>query len=517
MQKENNFMKILKFAFFIFGILATTESFSAVHDSCRSYTDCDMLAACELFYQVKNAQSGITPNYDNAIADALAFRRETCGNYPDLFSQNIINLNISENPKIVINIDWDAVRQRLALNNGVNGEDLLGKELDHLMPWFGILVVKRGSLDSFANKDIPLVSSEYMARNKATFYPDNSAKPLGMLRGCTHGNHTAHDKDVVNRAAHITMDEQDSFWSGNDYYVYDSQDVYWGTAQLVGEIALAIVTFGASAAVSGGAAATQALATGGRAVIASSRLVSAVKLTNNATNLAEATRLLKAAQSGTSAAAVASRTNAVAAAQRAGVTFTNGAKTSRELIKIGNALEATATSIGAMGRLSWRSALFKPWRLVKPGIRDLGPRAKQLFGPGATWGQRVKRGAVVAGTTGIGLELIKAFGYSSATTKIGDVKFNSFGLLSLDNGEGKENIVSHGAWLEFSEIGEANSGDTQNEALAFAEAFSEDLDKINQQDPQCNVDIYVVQPGVKGGEVFYLIQNPAGSLRVNTK
>ena len=118
-----------------------------------------------------------------------------------------------------------------------------------LLPWYGILVVKAGSLDKYAKMDLPIISTEYMKSHRDEFFPANSDKALGLARACTHSNHMAHDKDVINRAAHITMNEQDSFWKGSDYYVYDGQDVYWGWATIAGEVALALLTMGLSAEV----------------------------------------------------------------------------------------------------------------------------------------------------------------------------------------------------------------------------------------------------------------------------
>ncbi|MDR0726630.1 MAG: hypothetical protein LBF37_01040, partial [Rickettsiales bacterium] len=73
----------------------------------------------------------------------------------------------------------------------------------------------------------------------------------------------------------------------------------------------------------------------------------------------------------------------------------------------------------------------------------------------------------------------------------------------------------------FDEAGDSEEDDTLNEVHAFAEAFTEDINKINpnyDSDDDCNIDIYVVQPVVhKSNAVYYLIYNKPGSLRVNGK
>ncbi len=401
------------------------------------------------------------------------------------------------------------------------------EELESLLPWFGILVVKKGSLDKYANSDTPIISSEYMKNNRDTFFPDNSDKPLGMWRGCTHGNHTAADNDVLNRAAHLTFDEKDSFWTGNDYYVYDGEDVYWGTAQLIGEIALALITFGASSAVSASKAAAQTTVATDRAIKAQ-RAITLAKRAEKLKNMENSYKAAGATAKATKAAQLGKETRQAArlALEQAGAGPVNARATTSTIANMGRLLEASGVAnetVAAAKPLTWVSALAKPWRLVKPGLETLKPtNIAKLYGTGVTWGQRIKRAAMTTGGIGLGTALIQAFGYSSASTEILDnVKFNSFGLLSADDLEGRDNVVSHGAWIQFDESGEINTDDALNEALAFAEAFQEDMNTINKEDPQCDVDIYVVQPGISNPEkigtreVYYVIQNPGGSLRVS--
>lgn len=401
------------------------------------------------------------------------------------------------------------------------------EELESLLPWFGILVVKKGSLDKYADSSTPIISTEYMKRNRDTFFPDNSDKPLGMWRGCTHSNHTAADNDVVNRAAHLTFEEKDSFWTGNDYYVYDGQDVYWGTAQLVGEIALALITFGASAAVSASKTAAQATVATDRAVKAQ-RAITLAKRAEKLKKIEDSYTAAGVTDKATKAAQLGKETRQAArlALEQAGAGPVNPLTSTETIANMGRLLEASGVAnetVAAAKPLTWISALAKPWRLVKPGLETLKPKnIAKLYGPGVSWGQRIKRAAITTGGVGIGTALIQAFGYSSASTEIIDnVKFNSFGLLSADDLEGRDNVVSHGAWIQFEESGEVNNDDALNEALAFAEAFQEDMNTINSEDPLCDVDIYVVQPGISNPEklgtreVYYVIQNPSASLRVS--
>ena len=392
-------------------------------------------------------------------------------------------------------------------------------ELESLLPWYGILVVKAGSLDKYANADVPIISTEYMKQNKSTFYPDNSNVLWGMWGACTHGSHMAADNDVVNRAAHIVMKETDSFWKGNDYYVYDGEDVYWGTANIIGEVALAVLTFGLSAYFQGSAAAAQTANT----AVAAVRGVQTARVTNDAAKVQKAITAARAATSGTSAAAKASRAEAAKALADAGITVNKGTRAAQYTI-IAETLEAAT---GGIRSTKWTTALFKPWRLAKEGIKPTNLNA--LYGKGVSWTDRFKRATITAGATGgvtyFTNALLKSFGYSeSSISNYADgVSFNSFGLLSADDIEGHENDISHGTWLSFEESGSTEDNGPLNEALAFAEDFQKNMDEINRKNPECNVDIYVVQPGISNAakmgkrEIYYVIMNPAQSLPVRTK
>lgn len=507
----------MKHIFYIFSVLCFAASAGAA-----TLQDCTNKFAVNLTNALRN--SAVNPNSTTftddvnkvlqpALNTTIANDADCQAVYRELLKYKGAEFSVEFPPHI-----FNITLQLDGANSNINTPDKLiaiqkPDELESLLPWFGILVVKKGSLDKYANADVPIISSEFMKRNRSTFYPDNSDKPLGMWRGCTHSNHMAADNDVVNRAAHLTMNEEDSFFTGNDYYVYDGQDVYWGTAQLIGEVALALVTLGGSAAASGTAAA-------GQSISAASKMVTGVRLTKDASKIDKAVKAAKAAQAGSSVAAKASRVDAIKALADAGVTVKAGTRAS-QLKNIGNVVETAAKGIKP---IAWTSAFTKPWRLIKPGISSLKPKNIQaLYGPGVSWGQRLKRASLTVGGTALGVELIKAFGYSSAAVNnyADGVSFNSFGLLSADDLEGRENVVSHGAWLQIEEGGAVNEDDPLNEALAFAEAFTEDMIKINSEDPQCDVDIYVVQPGISNKdklgvrEIYYVIQNPGGSLRVS--
>lgn len=323
------------------------------------------------------------------------------------------------------------------------------------------------------------------------------------------------------------MDEKDSFWSGNDYYVYDGKDVYWGWATIAGEVAMALLTMGISAEAEIARNTLKVSAASANAIRTSTSAIRSVSLTKDAAKLKRAADLAKLAKSGSGATEAATRADAVAALAEAGITVQSGTRAS-SLVKIGRALE---TAIATATPASWTSALWRPWRLVASGVKNIKPKFATTIGRGADWSTRFKTLGVASAAVGanyLGRELIKAFGYSAAALQdptTGNVEFNSFGLLSADAQEGRENIVSHGAWIQFETIGQANDDDALNEAVRFAEELTQDINTINNEDPLCDVDIYVVQPAISNPEklpgkrqIYYILQTTTQPhMQVRTK
>lgn len=548
----------MKFLKYIFLSLIVVSSANAVNPGCSAFDDCDTLVACELVYDLeasmRTGQNTIKiPSSEQIVSDAIS-SKAICKDYASTFKGNIDTEIQAKAPNVRLTIDWSKVKYDSNERSRIEGDP----NYKSVVPWYGILVVKKGSLDKYAAAETPVISTEYMKNNRNVFYPDNSSDTIG--KGCTYHNHMANDNDVINRAAHITRNEKDSFWTGNDYYVFDGSDVYWGWATIAGEVALAILTFGISAEVSAAAAATKAAASAKNVVTAAQTarkaklLTESANIANKSRLLADATRVTKdvrlideaikagaAAQKGTSAAAVASRAKAVQAFEKAGLKFGPGNKTAKELKAIGQALEGSKANLVAISadaataaaeanrlraianaRIPLDVSLNSAWRLVQSGTKSATAPARNIFNKGLGWKKRFVGGAATAASLGIGWEIMKAWGYSSSTVDVADnVKFNSFGLLSLDDDEGRENVISHGAWLMFEEAGDTAEDEALATATAFAIDFHSDVEKLNPEydaDDDCNIDIYVVQPVIhKSNVVYYLIYNEPGSLRVNGK
>ena len=107
-------MNLLKkiFSVLVFSVfLCTGVRADDVSADCKQYTDCDALAACELYTEVERALSGMNTDYNGAVARA-AKSLPNCANYPDKFKNNI-DVVVSDAPQVRLTIDWSVVRQRM--------------------------------------------------------------------------------------------------------------------------------------------------------------------------------------------------------------------------------------------------------------------------------------------------------------------------------------------------------------------------------------------------------------------
>lgn len=107
MNLLKKFFSVLVFSVF----LCTGVRADDVSADCKQYTDCDALAACELYTEVERALSGMNTDYNGAVARA-AKSLPNCANYPDKFKNNI-DVTVSDTPQVRLTIDWSVVRQRM--------------------------------------------------------------------------------------------------------------------------------------------------------------------------------------------------------------------------------------------------------------------------------------------------------------------------------------------------------------------------------------------------------------------
>ena len=87
---------------FFFIALNQHTAISAVYSECENYTDCDMLIACELTYEIDKTFSGLAPDYEGAAARAIQYRdacKNTINNY-------LKNNSLPKNLNVVFS-GWD--------------------------------------------------------------------------------------------------------------------------------------------------------------------------------------------------------------------------------------------------------------------------------------------------------------------------------------------------------------------------------------------------------------------------
>ncbi len=394
-------------------------------------------------------------------------------------------------------------------------------DLEMLMPAYYILVAKKGSLDSYAQAEVPIIPLSKMKNNPSEFLPESMGNTWSVRGHCTSSVHTAHDKDIINMAAHITQGEKDSFWSGNDFYVFDGSDMYWGWATIVGEVALAAATFGASTYFQAAANVTKAADT----VNKTQKALKAAKAAKNAKEITRLNKLLKTQQATLKTAKGKKLATATANVEKTKKALTK-AKNAAEIKKATTALRAAEAELkAAQSTKTFAGVLRTMGQKTITAPKRAGKYAK------ASWhAMKLKSRMWTVAGTGIAIGALnmtpdsvwksikKANGYSESSVDVGEYQFNSFGLLSGDALEDRENVVSHGAWLEWEDP--VDEVDAFEEALDFAQAFRNDVDKVNQEyandgrgaDRLCDIDIYVVQLAIPNknkhkDELHYLILN----------
>lgn len=110
--------------------------------------------------------------------------------------------------------------------------------------WYGIMVTQAGALSEFVGPDKNnTVSMKWIENNISKLYPKNFM--------CSDKSALSNDNTMVNKVMHKTVNNPDD---SNDYYIAGDKDLRWiSVAEIVAEIVISIVTWGAGAAVAGGA------------------------------------------------------------------------------------------------------------------------------------------------------------------------------------------------------------------------------------------------------------------------
>ncbi len=409
-------------------------------------------------------------------------------------------------------------------------------------PFYGILVVQSGSLDEVLQQEDPVISSNFLAANKHHYFPHNSDSFLGGALGkCTHGAHTAHDKDIVNMAAHIAQNEKDSWWSGNDYYVFDGSEMYWGVATITMDIALTVATFGASAAAQGAlkgaqaAQAAKAISSGTKATDMSNDIRRALRV--RGTTIDDVAKNFKLT---TEQVKVLASTNSVDKIKDSLNTAKASAPDWKEILtlkpKLGRFF-GTSKLNPTVASTRYANASTDAIQLSQKAMNRWQKTLNKTLGTLST----ITPAATASAPWIVGF-FNDMYDVSFANTDIytDGAEFNSFGLLSADDlnndyinpdgtsqiagytGGDLTNIASHGMWLKWD--GSATDAeadvDAMIDALEFAEKFGLAMNNVNSRehnegrpaDRLCDVDVFIVRSLMKKNdngknEVYYLIMN----------
>ncbi len=125
----------LKGLFFGIVMLLPTMATAQLSSECEKYTDCDMVAACELAIQAERAAAGQSYDFEGAIVQTIKWRT-ACANYAGEFTKNI-DVTLSDNPPVRMVINWDSVRNRVASGGDGNFDDADLAMLDALLNILG--------------------------------------------------------------------------------------------------------------------------------------------------------------------------------------------------------------------------------------------------------------------------------------------------------------------------------------------------------------------------------------------
>ena len=404
--------------------------------------------------------------------------------------------------------------------------------------WYAIMVTEHGALDNFVGPDKNnTISMEYIRDNIDSLYPSGNGGK------CTDRSAKARDHTTINDVMHDqTVNIEDDT---NDYYVAGDVNLQWlSYLEIAADVALTVVTFGGSQAITGTAKAARAsrILKNMTGTLKSLRTVDSVRdYIKLAGQLDKANDALKQANTAKNATEIARQTDIIkdltkrmSDMEKADDRVKQFKQTSEAFSKI-NEYRNTFRNIRGLrgakqtGNIAARG--FKAFKSVNTGTKQLDKAAK-IARQGMKSG-RLKDwlfqstmknigalGRVGAGT-GVLYGALKFIGgmYDWTETSTGDftnnIEFAPLLLLSADDLQGQENVVNHGMWLMWagSSVSPTDDDAAYLQAMDFATKFHQDL--VEYQDganSPCNVDIWVVRPiirnpGTDNAALYYLIMN----------
>ncbi len=406
--------------------------------------------------------------------------------------------------------------------------------------WYGILVVEHDSLSDFIGPDKNnTVSMKYIEDNIDDIYPHGAT--------CTSKTAIANDNDMINRAVTNAVDlkTQTGEKDTNDYYVAGDKDLRWiGYTEIALDVAITVLTMGTGTAALGATKSTRA----SRALKSLSGQIKGLtkldsvrnymRIANQYDNIADEVKSLSRIADAAKRADKVKEMDNLADAMRnmeraddnikkykdAYAAFTDLNKYRRNLRGImglkrrGNVLTRGYKGLNAiysgnkkikhaakLGRAGSVANQTRDW-LFHTTLLHAGNLAKmETFG-----------GMIYGGIKFIG-QTMYDFTETSTGEFTNDIEFKPLGLLSADDIDGGAgDRVNYGMWLMWygNSTNAADDDAALLKAMDFASKFHQDLTELQdtENNPACNVDIYVVRPvirnpGTDGAELYWLVMN----------
>lgn len=452
---------------------------------------------------------------------------------------------------IVINYEAQPklLKQRLMLANkqamtgddsgGIGGDGAIWVNTDP--SWYAIMVTQTGALDEFVGNDKNnIISLKNIYDNIDNMYPS------GWF--CTDRSALANDEGEINLATKKTIGLGDE--DTNDYYVAGDINLSWiSYAEIALDVALTVLTFGASASASVAIKSVKATKTLRNLETTIKNLRKLEKVQDYRrleTKLAQANRAREAAQKAGDANAVLKHEKEI---KKLGKGMREMEKADDNVKKYKEATESFSEinqwrrNLRALGRIKQHgNVLARPFRATKAVFKTLKAsrggakaikqgskiaRSSMKSGKLRDWLYHSTRATASAASKGVAdatflYGAIKFVGdwydYTATSTDeyTSGLDFKPLLLLSADDIPGQDNVVNYGMWLMWSgnSIDQADDDAAFLQAMDFAEKFWVDLTELQEQTGRhdCNIDIYVVHPVIRNpntdsAELYYLIMN----------
>ena len=501
--------------------------------------------------EIKNAPEDKVIRFSEVVFE---FEMPDNGNDED-DEEKIIKINWKAQPKLLKQYLLMANKRHLPEKdpNPAVGEDESVEWSNTFPAWYGVMVVEAGSLDDFVGPDKNNTVSLY-------WIEQNIDKLLPHSDECTSGSAFADDDEMINmtlaeKTVCAEKDDDGECDDPNDYYVYDDRDYRWIMyVEILADVVLTVVTFGAGTAISMSAKAARAakaaknVAKLMRGLQQGERVKNYIKIVDDIADVKKALKnidatkdvaayekqmeriktlerraeILKAdknvkqyAKAADAMADVRKYYKSVQALRRAPQTGNVAVKTLRGLkaIRAGFSGGRTISRASRIGRQGIRSGRVRDW-LYHSSMKFV-----------SKFGRMEAEAGLLYSTVKFMGDMYDATDVSTSEYTSG-IDFKPLLLLGADDLKGQENVVNYGMWLMWTGNSTMPEDDDAAylQAMGFASMFHADLMQMQREKKAypCNVDIFVVRPIIRnpGGEderIYYLVMNDKPWSTVSSK